>query len=671
LRVALAGAGRMATHHARAMARAGGPVQLVAVADPLAATQTEIQALWPNVQAFDSLEALLAAVPVDVVHVCTPPSTHVRLATTALEAGCHVYVEKPFAESRTAAAEVLRLAAERGLQVCAGHQYLFERPAARARELLPLLGQLVHVESFFAFAPSRRDPTGRTPLAPELQLLDVLPHPVYLLEHFLRLADPASEIEQTSLALGPNGTVHATFRCGKVTGSLVVTLEGRPVAHHVRLVGTRGMVHSDFVVGTVQRLLGPGTSGIDKAFAPYQLARQLVTEATRGLASRVIRRQRSYPGLAEIFGAFYEAIRSGAPSPVPPSSIVATQEICDQVAAVVTAHPTALQASPGRRERLQVAVTGGLGFLGSEVVRALQLRDAAVCVLTRRLPAPWERVPDVEYRLVDLGQPLAPTALRGCDVVLHCAAETRGGQGAHQRNSIDATRHLLTAAAATGVSQMLHVSSLAVVATPPSARDLVDETTPLTPDGARRGPYAWGKLESERLAVTLGRELGVAVKVVRPGPIVDYREFDPPGRLGRRVGPVFVAVGSPRDPVGVVDRAFAASTLAWLALHFSDAPTILHLVAPTVPTKRDLVDLLRRSNPDLSIVWLPRIVLVPLSWLAVVLQKVRRPRHEAMSLIPAFAPQYVDTSLIQAFEARVLGAPEHQARPAASLTLTV
>jgi predicted dehydrogenase/nucleoside-diphosphate-sugar epimerase len=653
LRVALAGGGRMAGHHARAIARNAALARLVAVADPLPESQAAVRKVCPGAEAFDSLESLLAAVPADVVHICTPPATHARLATAALAAGCHIYVEKPFAESSAAAERVLSLAAARGRRVCAGHQYLFERSAARARELLPAIGDLVHVESCFAFSPPRRPPADRTPLGADDQLLDILPHPVYLLEHFLRLGCPERELEITALQVGASGTVHALVRCGDLTGTLVVTLAGRPVQHYVRLIGTGGTIHSDFVVGTVERLFGPGTSGIDKAQAPFLRARQLVGDATGALASRLVRRQRSYPGLAEITAAFYRAIQNDGPPPVSPESILATQQVCDRIAAAIA--PRSVEpATPHSDAARCVVVTGGLGFLGSELVRRLATEGAAVRVLTRRTPAAWERIPGAEYCVVDLGEAVPPTVLQGGDVVVHCAAETSGGWEAHRRNSIAATRNLLAAAAAAGVTRILHVSSLAVLAGPARAGGEVDEETPLAPNPRERGPYAWGKLESERQALQLAAELGLQVKVVRPGAIIDSRHFDPPGRLGRRAGTLFIAVGSPRDRIGVVERSFAARTLAWLTLRFDEAPSVLHLLAPSLPTRRELVDRLRRANPSLTVLWLPRAVLLPLAWIATLMQKARHPGKPALDLASAFASQALDVSRIRELERRVL-----------------
>jgi nucleoside-diphosphate-sugar epimerase len=204
---------------------------------------------------------------------------------------------------------------------------------------------------------------------------------------------------------------------------------------------------------------------------------------------------------------------------------------------------------------------------------------------------------------------------------------------------------VLRAAAAAGVRRVIHVSSLAVLGGD-GARTPLNEDSPLEADSRSCGPYVWGKLESERLAVRLGEELGIDVKVVRPGAIIDYRNFEPPGRLGKRVGNLFVAVGSPSDKLGVVDVGNAAALLAWMTKHFEDVPPVLNLIEPVLPTRRDLIRQLRRSNPDLRLIWLPRPVLLPVSGAAVSLQKALRPGSPAVSVAKVFATQAYDTSRI-------------------------
>jgi hypothetical protein len=146
------------------------------------------------------------------------------------------------------------------------------------------------------------------------------------------------------------------------------------------------------------------------------------------------------------------------------------------------------------------------------------------------------------------------------------------------------------------------------------------------------------------------------VKIARPGPLVDFVNFEAPGRLGRRIGNVFVAVGMPRDRLSMTEVGFAARVLIWMLDSFDSAPDKLNLLDPNPPTKRDAIQRLRQKNPDLTVAWLPMSILAPLSWLAVVGQKVARPRKSAMNIAKAFASPKYDTSRMKAVVSQMKGA---------------
>jgi predicted dehydrogenase/nucleoside-diphosphate-sugar epimerase len=604
-----------------------------------------MRAIAPGIKGYRTPEELLAAERPDVVHIITPPASHAPLAALALKAGSHIYVEKPFTERVEDAQRILDEAGARKLLVCAGHQLLYEPPTRVLVEFLASIGKVVHVESYFSFRTVRHAPGGRTVLRADHQLLDILPHPVYLLLRVLELAGEGT-VELVSLEVSQAGTVHALVRRGGVTGTLVVTLEGRPVESYLRVVGKNGSLFADYVRSTTQRAIGPGSSGIDKLFAPYRQAWQLLSGTTAAMANRFLKRQRSYPGLAELFSAFYEAVRSGTPSPLSPESLLETVRICDRVAqSLKAAELKALAAAaPKAVEERGCLVTGGTGFLGKEIVRALLARGRPVRVVARREPSPWERIAGVEYVVANVASGAAASLFKGVDTVIHAAAETAGGWEEHQRNSLDATEHILRGAAAAGISHFLHVSSLAVLAQG-DGRAIGDDH-PLEPNSKGSGPYVWGKLESEKLAVRLGQELGISVKVVRPGALVDYRDFEPPGRLGKRLGNIFVAVGSSGDRLGVVDVGFSGRFLAWTIDRWDSVPSRLNLLDPVSPTKRELLERLRKSNPDLMVLWLPTALLVPLSWMATLAQKLLRPGKPAINVAKVFSVLPYDTSMI-------------------------
>jgi nucleoside-diphosphate-sugar epimerase len=390
----------------------------------------------------------------------------------------------------------------------------------------------------------------------------------------------------------------------------------------------------------VQELLGPGSSGIDKVLNPFSVSRQLATGTVAALGRRALGRRGGYPGLEGIFASFYDAIRTGAPSPTSPDQIRGTVEICEMVGRKLREHDTPETGSSEPFNVPDVLVTGGTGLLGREVVRQLTEAGRGVRVLARRPPEADARFPGVEYVPADLGAGVPPEHFEGIDTVVHCAAETAGGWDAHQRNSIDATELLIRASAAAGVCTFVHVSSVAVLQD--DGRGPIRDDSPFWQDSRALGPYVWGKLESERSAIRLAAELGITLKVVRPPPLIDPRAFHPPGRIGRRIGNVFVAIGPRRSELVVADTVSAAKAVVAAALRPDEVPDAMNLVPDDPPTRRELVGRLREASPEVSVVWLPRGILHPLSWLAVAAQKVLRPRRSAVHVARAFASQHYE-----------------------------
>jgi predicted dehydrogenase/nucleoside-diphosphate-sugar epimerase len=636
--VLIAGAGSMAAHHTRAVQALASRAELVGIADPDPAARRRLAELAPGAREADSLEQWLAAGQADVVHVCTPQQTHAELAARALAAGCHVYVEKPFATTAMEAQAVLDQAKSRGLSVCAGHQLLCEAPARAALELLPHLGRLTHVESYFAFRPLRRAGTGAL-LASDEQLLDILPHPIYLAQRVLRAAQPGAELEISQVRVGPGATVHAHLAAGPLCASLAVTLEGRPVGSYLRLVGTRGTVQADFVRGTVQTLLGPGSSGIEKLLEPLRVALQLLLRTPAALWQRVRSSGRSYPGLTELIERFYDGIEGGAPA-LDPQEILATVRACEVIAHAV-AGPAPAVAAPPAASAPRVLVSGASGFLGARVCRALREHGVVARALVRRRPAPWERLPGVEYVHADLAGALPQGSFAGVRAVVHCAAATSGGWAQHERDSLRATEQLLEQAARAGVPHFVHVSSLAVVSE--EGHEPVSELSPLEPAPRSRGPYTWGKLCAEQRARELGDELGISVHVARPGALLDRAALDAPGRLGRRIGNLLIAVGRRRDPLPVIDVDLCAQLLAWIAAHGEQAPALVHLLQPQLPTRAELVRRLREQSPGLRVLWLPWALLRALSHAALLAQRALG-RPEPIELARVFGSRACDTS---------------------------
>jgi predicted dehydrogenase len=126
LRAGIIGAGFIGGVHAHAVRAAGGEVTRVAASRPDRSEEAAVR-LGARSGAVSG-EALIDADDVDVVHVCTPNSTHVALARRALAAGKSVICEKPLATTLDGARELA--AAARGLVATVPFVYRFY-PAAR------------------------------------------------------------------------------------------------------------------------------------------------------------------------------------------------------------------------------------------------------------------------------------------------------------------------------------------------------------------------------------------------------------------------------------------------------------------------------------------------------------------------------------------------------------
>src|SRR5579863_998905 len=117
---------------------------------------------------------------------------------------------------------------------------------------------------------------------------------------------------------------------------------------------------------------------------------------------------------------------------------------------------------------MKVFLTGGTGFVGHHVARALAAQGAELRLLVRKSSnlSNLEGIAGDTFT-GDLSQPetLAP-ALEGCDAVVHVAADYRlwiPNPAAMYRANVDGTRELLRLAREAGVPRFVYTSSVATM----------------------------------------------------------------------------------------------------------------------------------------------------------------------------------------------------------------
>lgn len=179
-----------------------------------------------------------------------------------------------------------------------------------------------------------------------------------------------------------------------------------------------------------------------------------------------------------------------------------------------------------------VAVTGGLGFVGRHMVRALSRLGKQV-VLLDVASGPPVRLPGVRHLLVDLTDYEAVhAALHDVDVVFHIAGNSSVTVSVERPRFDFATNALGTvnianAAAAQGVRRFVYLSSAIVYGTPLSTP--IDEDHPTQPFV----PYGASKLSGELVVRSLHATLGLPTVTGRA--FVLYGPGEDPRRAGGEV----------------------------------------------------------------------------------------------------------------------------------------
>jgi predicted dehydrogenase len=208
LKTGLIGAGVFGGYHAGKIA-ASERTEFVGLFDP---DQSRCAALagQHGVECFADRDALFAAV--DAVIVACPATYHEAVVRSALEAGCHVMVEKPLALTGHAADALAALADDKGLVLQVGHQ---ERFVLEAMGLFDIPEAPTRIEAWRMGPPA---PDGR---AGDVSVIwDLMTHDLDMVG---KLMGPALSVEATGRSAHTDHIDESTAQLGFAVGQAEVT----------------------------------------------------------------------------------------------------------------------------------------------------------------------------------------------------------------------------------------------------------------------------------------------------------------------------------------------------------------------------------------------------------------------------------------------------------------
>lgn len=348
LKIAIVGCGKIADAHVEEIRKIPS-VYLCAVCDlePIMAEQLAVRYSVP--QWYSDVAKMLEAERPDVLHITTPPQSHLPLTEQALAAGCHVFIEKPIALRYSDAQAIIAAAIAAGKKLAVNYWPRFEAPALELRRLHEsgVLGNPVHVESSIGYdlqgefgMALRRDPQHWVRRLPGKLFQNVLDHVLNKITPFLEDENPFIQAIawQAEAAAGEGGSdelldeLRVMIRGAQVSAYATFSAHARPVGQILRVYGTKNTAHVDYIARTVvleRKQTFP--SALGRLFPPFLAAKDHLRQGLKNVNSFSHARFHFFDGMRRLLEDFYLSIEKDSPPPIDYGEILRVSAMMERI----------------------------------------------------------------------------------------------------------------------------------------------------------------------------------------------------------------------------------------------------------------------------------------------------------------------------------------------------
>jgi predicted dehydrogenase/nucleoside-diphosphate-sugar epimerase len=622
LRIGIIGCGRVARHHLRFISEIKN-AQVVGLADYDKATAQGLAELYGIRNVYSSLEELIGATSLNVLHILTPPAYHYDQAVAAIDHGLHVLIEKPCALSMHEVVDLYHRAEAKGISLCPDFIQLFHPAFQHGLSMIDsgLLGNVVHIDSHLNLdlnIPELREAVGLhwSYKLPGGVFHNYLTHPLYLALYWLSHPRNITVSAQSRGALpqGMTDHLHIMLEGERCTASIVLSAAIQPEFYYVHIFCEQGSVLVNFDTSTV---LVTRRSALPRSFvratANFKQAYQLSTWAICNTIDFLRHKLVPYQGLQRLIPTFYSSILNGTPLPISRELAVAVTHVEE----TVFRQAGKLQPDVSDRPSQQVAivhpdkvlVTGATGYVGLQVIEQLVKDGYAVRAFVRGLSRTeaLERL-GVELAYGDVRDLESfSRAAKGADIVVHLAAGLRGTSGFILDSCVQGAKNLAEAAHGAGLKRVIYMSSMAVydyAALHDS--DSLTEETPLEPCPKLRGTYSLAKRMAEDIALSHLHDVSPSWTILRPSVIVG-KGHDIFGPVGFKIGNVLICLGSPRKRLRLIHVEDVGIAISKIVQNNNTSAQILVISHPDPLTMGEYIDGYIREKHDHNI----KVIYVP------------------------------------------------------------
>ena len=616
-KVGLLGAGYISEAHARAL-RTNENVDLYAICDLAIGKAEKVAKAFDIPHVYSSLQDLLQS-DVEVVHVLLPPDAHFATARQILEAGRHVFLEKPMGVNATECQQLVELADRKEVKLGVNHNFLFLRAYEKMRlhARNGTLGKLdqVTINWLFPLGLIKFGPFDNWILRePQNIFLELGPHLVaFLLDLVGPLDKVFTDVFKPIDLPGGARTYRRWHIHGRSAGcGIDLNLSVLP-GFSDRTISVRGHAatatcHYDRDIYCLDEPSGAGVH-FDSLLATesiaFQYAQAGLSNFIRSVSGKLTKRPSADPYFESIersVATFYTGLAGELDPRLDGRFGLMVIQTCERIIEhahfeAPDNHGHSWSVLPPQRQPT-VLVIGGTGFIGKYLVAALVKRGLGVRVVTRGIGAGQIALAELPVELMQ-GNPADPafldTALEGIDVVYHLAKTDGKNWHDYYTQDVLVTKNIAERALAHGIKRFVYTGTIDSYYSA-DANEVITSDTPLDPKIDSRNLYARSKAACEELLTELYKTRNLPLVIFRPGIVIG--KGCPPAHWGvgmfeSETRVQFWGDGSNKLPLVLVEDVAEALALA-LDVPAIEGQTFLLTDEPML-NARDYVDIVSRE----------------------------------------------------------------------------
>lgn len=221
----------------------------------------------PDNHLFTNYDKMLAEADVDAVIIATPAKTHAEMAIKALQAGKHVFVEKPMAMSTGEAERIEQALGNRIFMV--GHTFLYNDLVTWIKEYIDQgnIGRIVYATgAWLNWGTVRSDVDA---------FWNFAPHPISILLYWLEsMPDNVTWIGHNHLQKNIADVALVNLDFGPIVAQLALSWLCPVKVRQIMVVGEKATITFDDMAREVRIVEGDSTKTEFTTFGQFQLIRR-------------------------------------------------------------------------------------------------------------------------------------------------------------------------------------------------------------------------------------------------------------------------------------------------------------------------------------------------------------------------------------------------------------